>query len=72
MVYVVIDWYISLFLKGLKIFLNQRLSLIVPLRGENTYSSHYFAVTHGEELLYLRTFCFVFVFFFACFFVFLV
>ena len=31
MVHVVIDWYFSLFLKGLKIFLNVRLSLIVPL-----------------------------------------
>ena len=32
MAYVVIDRYFSLFLKGLKIFLNPRLSLIVPLR----------------------------------------
>ena len=31
MVHVVIDRYFSLFLKGLKIFLNPRLSLIVPL-----------------------------------------
>ena len=31
MVHVVIDRYFSLFLKGLKIFLNPRLSLIAPL-----------------------------------------
>ena len=31
MVHVVIDRYFSVFLKGLKIFLNWRLSLIVPL-----------------------------------------
>ena len=31
MVHVVIDRYFSLFLKGLKIFLDLRLSLIVPL-----------------------------------------
>ena len=33
MVHVMIDRYFSLFLKGLKIVLNLRLSLIVPLRG---------------------------------------
>ena len=33
MVHVVIDGYFCLFLKGLKIFLSLRLSLIVPLRG---------------------------------------
>ena len=35
MVHVVINKYFSLFLKGLKIFLNPRLSLIVPLRAHD-------------------------------------
>ena len=37
MVHVVIEGYLSLFLKGLKIFLNPRLSLIVPVSFINTH-----------------------------------
>ena len=37
MVHVVIDRYFSLFVKGLKIFLNPRLSLIVPLTGRSIF-----------------------------------
>ena len=38
MVHVVIDRYVSLFLKGLKSFLNPRLSLIVPLSSKFLHS----------------------------------
>ena len=40
MVHVVIDRYFSLFLKGLKIFLNRRLSLIVPLTHQFIWKAH--------------------------------
>ena len=50
MEHVVIDRYFSLFLKGLKIFLNPRLSLIGPLIQYSLWSSETHIIMHNVKL----------------------
>ena len=54
MVHVVIDRYFSLFLKGLKTFLNPRLSLIVRLTGIGETSSNEDTLSIASYVIYTK------------------